>query len=251
MSDGISQFENFWRRMEFSSGGPYVHPDDEKYLTARDREIMKLNLLPIPVNGNLRSADVVILLLNPGFGDADAEWSNSYEIKLASEWATLHQRDWPTEYPLFDLNPALVDSGGAKYWAGPLGRMKGKLGHLAHALAAQKDHDHDHTHIRKELSNRIAVVQRVAYRSKSFRNLPLLKSSEESFRLAKALITEGEKLVVIPYGIQHWGYANPKQTERLVVYNHGLRSAHIAPTSAGYHAVVERLRRGPRSQVLI
>ena len=253
MSRGISQFEDFWRQMKFAPGEPYVHPDDKIALTARDVQIMGLNLPPIPVNGNLRSSDVVILMLNPGYSDLDALRGNAFskEIQLASEWANLHQRDWPNEYPMFDLNPDLVDSGGAEYWAGPLGRMKGKLGHLAHSLAAPEEHSH--SHIRKELANRIAVVQLVAYRSTAFADLQTnqkksgppqlrLKSSEEARKLARALVEEGEKLVVIPYGIQHWGYAKPVQTERLVVYKRGLREAHIAPTSAGYHAVLERLR---------
>ncbi len=202
---------------------------------------MQLDLLPIPVNGNLRNADVIILMLNPGFSDSDAQWGTAFSrsVLLDSERANLLQSDWPDKFPMFDLNPKLAGSGGAKYWAGPLGPMKGKLGHLAHALAGPDDYLHED--IRKELSNRIAIVQRVAYRSKSFRDLHRLRSSQEAFELARSLVAEGEKLVVIPYGIQHWGYPNPVKTSNLIVYKHGLRAAHIAPTSAGYRAVVERL----------
>lgn len=249
MSDGISRFEDFWRTMDITMGPPYVHAEDKEQLTERDREIMKLDLLPLPVNGNLRTADVVVLMLNPGFSEKDQSWgdSSSREGLMASERASLYQRDWPNEYPLFDLNPAFAGSGGAEYWAGPLGLMKGKFGHVAQALAAPEDRSH--SRIRCEIANRIAIVQLLAYRSTSFKDLQVkqpknagppqrrFKSSQEALKLADSLVKEGKKLVVVPYGIQHWGYKGPVTEEKLVVYRRGLREAHIAPTSAGYQVV--------------
>lgn len=257
MSEGISRFEEFWRRFDCAADAPYVHPDDSNSLTDRDRQHMQLNLLPLPVNGNLRSADLVILMLNPGFSDSDAKWGDASMRRslVASERANLHQRNWPNDYPMFDLNPDFVGSGGANYWTGGLGRMKGKLGHLAHELASAEDLDH--SSIRRELANRVAVVQLVAYRSTSFADLQSgqskagppqsrLRSSLEAIRLARALVREGEKLVVVPYGTQHWGYPGPVMRERLVVYRRGLREAHIAPTSPGYEPALRWLRQRSR-----
>jgi hypothetical protein len=253
MSEGISRYEEFWRRFDCVADAPYVHPEDWDLLTTRDRQHMQLNLLPLPVNGNLRSADVILLMLNPGFSDSDAKWGDASmrSALVASERANLQQRDWTNDYPFFDLNPDFVGSGGANYWAGPLGRMKGKLGHLANGLASAEDGDH--SSIRRELANRVAVVQLVAYRSTSFADLQSgqsragppqirLKSSLEAIQLARALVREGEKLVVVPYGIQRWGYPGPVMSERLVVYRPGLREAHIAPTSPGYEPAIQRLR---------
>lgn len=253
MSEGILRFEEFWRRFDCEGSAQQVHPDDSDSLTERDRQQMQLGLLPLPVNGNLRSADLVFLMLNPGFSESDREWGDVFSRRslVASETANLHQREWASDYPMFDLNPEFVGSGGANYWAGSLGRMKGKLGHLASALAAPDDGDH--SSIRRELANRVAVVQLVAYRSTSFADLQggqsragppqlRLKSSLEALELARALVREGDKLVVIPYGIQHWGYLSPVSSESLVVYKRGLREAHFAPTSAGYRPAIEKLR---------
>lgn len=254
MSNAISRFEDFWREMPMSNDGTSVlaHPQDEADLTGRDRQCMQLDLLPLPVNGNLRIADVVILMLNPGFGELDAHWGTpaSRLERLAGERANLHQTRWTSDYPMFDLNPVLAGSGGAKYWAGPLGPMKGKLGHLARALAnAEND---DPAEIRKELSNRIAVVQLVAYRSTAFKDLQSgqkkagppqhrLQSSNEALLLAHGLAKEQRKLVVVPYGTQHWRF--PTQvTKRLIVYRHGLRQAHFTSKSPGHHLIVETLR---------
>lgn len=254
MSNAITRFEDFWREMPISNDGTSVlaHPQDEADLTERDRQCMQLDLLPLPANGNLRTADVVILMLNPGFGELDPHWGTpaSRLERLAGERANLHQTRWTSDYPMFDLNPELAGSGGADYWAGPLGPMKGKLGHLARALANAGDHDH--AGIRKELSNRIAVVQLVAYRSTAFKDLQSgqkkagppqhrLESSKEALLLAHGLVKEHRKLVLVPYGIQHWNF--PAQvTKRLVVYKHGLRQAYFAPTSPGHHLIVETLR---------
>ena len=260
MSKAIARFEDFWRRMPLADAQPsgYVHPDDEEALTERDRACMQLKLLPLPVNGNLRSADVVILMLNPGFGERDGLWGtpSSRSERLDSESANVRQSRWNSDYPMFDLNPVLAGSGGAEYWAGPLGPMSGKLGHLAKALALPGDTHH--IEIRRELSNRIAIVQLVAYRSTKFKDLQSgqrksgppqrrLESSKEALLLARTLVEEQGKLVIVPYGIQHWGFTT-QVTKKLIVYRRGLRQAFFAPTSPGYQQLLATLRQSAPSK---
>lgn len=255
MSDAITRFEEFWRRLPLTNTRPseWVHPADDEYLTERDRTYMQLDLLPLPVNGNLRNAKVVILMLNPGFGERDAAWGtpSSRSERLGSEIANLRQIHKSSDYPMHELNPILTGSGGARFWAGSLGKTGGKLRHLAKALAPPNDEDH--IEIRKELSNHITVVQLVAYRSTKFSDLQggqrkegppqhRLQSSKEALLLAQSLIEEQDKLVVVPYGIQHWGLET-QVTSRLIVYRRGLRAANFTPISPGHHVILKTLSR--------
>lgn len=249
-TDAIARFEAFWREFEPGANGPHIHPKDRADISDRDRELMQFDLLPIPVNGNLRTAEVLILMLNPGFGSRDAEWGTpaTRQILRAGEMAALHQGDWSGDYPIFDLDPALVGSGGARFWGGEHDSPTGKFGHVITALAEAGT---SFTAARRALANRVAIVQLVAYRSTSFSALQQrqrrdgppqdrLESSTEALTLARALIAENRRLVIVPYGIDHWK-TQEGIAPNLVVYPPGRRSAHFAPTSPGYGPFVRRM----------
>src|SRR5690242_4396136 len=85
---------NFWRQCELTSA-PFAHPDDLPVLRQNGGRLidaervnfdafiagrrfgdfkdhrLHLSLLPIPYEGDLARAEIVILLLNPGFSYAD------------------------------------------------------------------------------------------------------------------------------------------------------------------------------------
>lgn len=247
----IEDFVTFWRRLEAAS--PYVHPDDLEALTPRDKALMQFSLLPLPINGNLHEAEIVILMLNPGFSEGDLTWgSQAQRASMAqSLLANIRQAGWPDRYAMFDLNPSFVGSGGADYWVGnELDRPGGKFGHLVSALA--DGCSISKSEARRFVAFKIAVLQLVAYRATSFRDLQngqqrygppqsRLASSGIARRLADFLIEEKQRLVVVPYGIQHWGFFSAESNSHLEVYRYGLREAHFAPSSPGFAPMLRRL----------
>jgi hypothetical protein len=70
MKSAVDTFLAFWRRFD-ATKRPFVHPEDQSLATQGDFE---LNLLPLPVNGNLTEAECVVLMLNPGLDPEDYEW---------------------------------------------------------------------------------------------------------------------------------------------------------------------------------
>ena len=65
MSQAITKFENFWRQMDLGYRERYVHPADASFMTPLEvaKSKLQLQVLPLPVNGNLRRADVILVML--------------------------------------------------------------------------------------------------------------------------------------------------------------------------------------------
>jgi hypothetical protein len=71
----IAAFVRYWRRYR-DTGAPHVHPEDKKTGLVRQGGFA-LNLLPVPIVGNLAQAEAVILVLNPGLDAEDHEWERN------------------------------------------------------------------------------------------------------------------------------------------------------------------------------
>ncbi len=112
MNSAVSEFTAFWSALP-TSGAPFVHPADAPFI--RDGEL-ELNLLPIPVNGNLSEAEAIVLTLNPGLDGEDYEWEQRQDFR-DSLVSNLRQ-DHPTSgYSLNYLNPKFAAHPGAGYWS--------------------------------------------------------------------------------------------------------------------------------------
>lgn len=232
----------------------YVHPDDEPFMTPARTEGLALHLLPLPVNGNLRHAEVLILMLNSGFGESDVLWEKAHPSEhramLASQRTNVHQSHTPDDYhPFYDLNPLFCDHPGAGYWKGGANLATAKrqakklasvITELAHTWRVSTDV------VDLTIASRVAVVELLAYRSTSFNHRGLFKklpSCAEALALVGSLVAENEKLVVVPRSVKEWGFSGPENnSENLVVYgaNQGL-SASLTTNSVGGQALLKRL----------
>ena len=260
MSNAISRFETFWRKLDVdSSHKQYVHPDDAPHMTPDSTKGLALHLLPLPVNGSLKRADVVILMLNSGFGDSDNVWEASrpkeHQVMLASQRANVHQsHDRGDHYPFYDLNPQFCDHPGAAYWKGGANlavpkRQARKLASIAAELGDAWNVSSDSVY--REMSNRVAVVELLSYRSTKFKHTGLfnkLPSCTESLKLVRGLVAENQKLIVIPRSVKSWGFAGSSDnTHNLIVYEPSQGAAASMTTrSAGGQAILARLKlKGP------
>lgn len=204
------------------------------------------SLLPIPYAGNLASADIFILMLNPGFheGDYYAEYENQ-EFRSAA-LNSLRQDFSDSSYWFQCLNPAFCWHPGYGYWTK-------KLGSLISELAKHHWEGNSQSAL-LEVSRRIAVVESVPYHSRSFKDgallneLPsalLVKSWVHEVLLPKAL--RGEAVVVVTRQSKNWGLKEIPGS--VVCYEKSeARGAHLSVNSRGGALILKKLlsQRGNR-----
>ncbi|KWT98153.1 MULTISPECIES: hypothetical protein [unclassified Variovorax] len=258
MSKGIERFERFWRELDLSPKSLYVHPKDEPHLDPTKHPQFQLQVLPIPVLGNLRTAEAVILTLNAGYGDNDEAWRKAWpkehEAMTAAQSANIQQQHTPGGYPFYDFNPAFRTHPGVAYWKGGAElavkqRQMAKLRGVATELGQNWKVPLEEVH--RVLAHKVAVLEWCPYRSKDFTATPSLKSLpsvQEAMELARNLVLEGEKLVIVTRHIDAWGYQGSADSgENLVVYDKAQgTSASLTMNSAGGRALLKRLlRAGP------
>lgn len=235
-----------------------MHPDDQLWLADTRAAEFSAHLLPQPINGNLRRAEVLILMPGARPGDDESLWSaqahpGERASMAAAQQANLLQSHGPADpYPFFDLDPRFSDHPGAAYWRGgaktamPAGRQARKLASLAAELAHVWATSEEVAF--RTLANRVAVLYLHAYPSAGSagagpslpKNLP---SCQEAVALVNGLLQENHKLIVIPRSPKEWGFNGPADNRKnLVVYDaaQGL-SASLGTFSAGGQAILKRL----------
>ncbi|MGO4390229.1 hypothetical protein AB4Z46_02640 [Variovorax sp. M-6] len=221
MQDGIKRFEEFWREMGTHSRDRFVHPKDEPFVAAGPPGPHQLHLQvpPIPANGSIRHADIVLFMLNPNFDAAkDAAWRqrNPDGAAVLDEClaANLHQTHAPGARAFYDVRSDLKDSPGASYW-----KTGGGFAEIAQALAGERGYSLDDAY--DEISRRVVVLQMVPYRSAKFGSRELIRkapSSAHARELAHFLADETDKLLVIQRSIDNWGFSYPSTRANVVVY---------------------------------
>ena len=192
--DALNSLIEHWRLFE-QSDDSFVHRRDRPF-QERGLDAVHTDIAPYPFVGNLRRADVWLLMLNSKLGPNDVreEGEEPYHTLF---WRNLKQDFSDQEYPLISLDPSLEGTGTYQYY----NRTRG-LAALIKALS-------DRANItlfeaRRMLSQRLAIVELLPYRSSTFpRNLRQLPS----VNLARAAAREAAltKLLVVPWGIEAWG----------------------------------------------
>lgn len=245
MKSAEQAFIEYWG--QFNVGGTsLVHPEDASIARQGDFE---LSLLPIPINGSLAQADVIILMLNPGLDAEDYEWESDPEFR-ASLIRNLNQNHRATDYPLLYLDPKFAQHPGAGYWSRVRipkrpKRDKQKLRGVIETVAKR-----DRVSIeaaRAHVARRIAIIQLCPYHSKNMSRRDLLKKLPSCVR-ARAfvhdLVSSGTRLVVATRSVREWGFAGPVTSDNLIVYPGSLGiSASLSLSSAGGAAIVRRISR--------
>lgn len=221
VQDEIQRFEDFWREMGTHSRDRFVHPQDEPFVVAGPPgpHQLQLQVLPIPANGSVRHADIVLFMLNPNFNAAkDAAWRQRSPASAAALdgciTANLHQLHAPDARAFYDVRSDLKDSPGASYW-----KTGGGFAEIAQSLAGERGYSLDDAY--DEISRRVVVLQMVPYRSAKFGSRKLIDKTPSSARarkLAHFLADETDKLLVVQRSIDNWGFSYPSMRANVVVY---------------------------------
>ena len=256
----MSEIIEFWQRYDLKKP-PYIHPDDATILEERwngyvdSKPCLKfaqflkssrfgdftdtrlhLSLIPVPYGGDLKHAEIVILLLNPGFSYTDYYAETEVPEFRKQLIKNLYQDFKGLEFPFIWLNPAFCWHSGFNWWEK---KLRGVL-----RVIADEKFKGDYLKALQHLAQRIAHLELVPYHSPSFSGHGLI-AKLESARTAKAY-AQGEllattkqrkKSVIITRRKADWGLSS---SERITVYEGGhTRGASLGPNTAGGRAILK------------
>jgi hypothetical protein len=252
---------NFWQRCPLD-GPLFPHPEDWPVLTRQGgRHIdaepkdfatfvagarfgdfadtrLHMSLLPIPYGGDLRAAEIVILLLNPGFSFTDYYAETRVPAFRTRLERTLTQDFSGTEFPFLWLDPEYCWHSGFVWW-------ERKLRDVAH-LVAERRFNGRYLDALRDLARRVAHVELVPYHSPSFRahglidDLPSVRLVRQFARTSlAAAATRDERTIIVTRQVSAWGL--PPDTRNLIVYEGGqTRNASLGRTTPGGRAILAR-----------
>jgi hypothetical protein len=258
----VEDLVNFWKALD-SKTAPFAHPEDlpilrsikngqlideepkktyrdfvegVRFANSDDRRL-ELSLLPVPYTGDLKKADIIILLLNPGLGDSDY-WGEfnvpSYRERIER---TLRQDLDDAEYPFCYLDPEICWSGGFRYWE--------KKFHSVISLIANEKFNGRYLDALRDFSSRLATVELVPYHSPTFGGHPLI-GTLPSVNLIQRFVREnllpdvenGEKTLIVTRRAKDWGM--PVSPHVIVYQGWETRGANLGPASSGGKAILRR-----------
>lgn len=251
----------FWKQLDVYKH-PLIHPSDLAVMTAEERKELlfksrsfgrylsqeemgvrkssklHVSLLPQPYSGNLATAKVVILLLNPGLGLGDyyAEYRHQrFRKKLI---ANLHQKLSKSNFPFLWLDPENCWHPGHSWW-------DRKLRDVVAAIANEYDKSYYDT--LSYVSKRIAAIELAPYHSlnfgtgalaRRFRSVRLIKRFAHDVLRPKALA--GRCRIVATRQVREWGLTGPRS--KIVLYSKGMaRGASLGPNTKGGKAILAAL----------
>ncbi len=252
---------DFWKRCDLAEP-PFAHPDDWQFLRRQNGKHIDadpkdfdgfvtsprfgdpsdhrfhLSLLPVPYGGDLARADIVILLLNPGFSYIDyyAEtrvpaFRRRLEKNLAQEFAGV-------EFPFLWLDPEFCWHSGFIWWEKKLRRLIEKI--------AEGKFSGRYLYALRDLSSRLAIVELVPYHSLSFQGHALIDCLP-SVAQARCYVHDvllpatktGVKTVIVTRQKDAWGLKD--RGEHLEIYSGGqTRGASLGPGTPGGGAILKR-----------
>jgi len=203
-----------------------------------DDKRLHLSLLPAPYGGDLRNADIFVLLLNPGFVLTDYYAETCVpEFRHRLEGMPA-QNFYGIEFPFIRLDPAYCWHGGFLWW-------ERKLREVIRIIAKEKFWGcyFDALH---NLSRRLAHVALVPYHSPAFNAHQLidhLPSVQAARRFAAdrsaGAARNGVNTIIIARQRKAWRLQG--QIPNLVAYEGGLaRGASLGPNTSGGQAILKR-----------
>lgn len=193
-----------------------------------------LGLLPMPFVGNLRTASIFLLMLNPGarphdfFGESEVP---EYRNEL---FATLHQEDGIEGL----LDPRFAWHGRYGYWESKLSKLFVRLASNGETYGAA----------RHRVSAKIAALELVPYHSTRYALPDHLLRRLKSVELMRSYVSDvivpraraGDALVIVGRAANKWG-AFPRSTNIVTYSGPAARSAHLTPDSLGGKAMLRFL----------
>jgi hypothetical protein len=245
-----------WRKCNLESP-PYVFPDDETYLSrfsvskiycSFDEYVaspefgvfdinLHLGLLPIPFAGNLETASIFILMLNPGLsaGDYFAE-QKVMEFRNA-HIRSLRQENADDEFPFIFLNPAFAWHPGFGYWQKKFHNVIDEI---------RKQYGISYQNAMSILSKKLACLELLPYHSKSFgvgsllNQLPSVKVMRNYVQdVVVPKVMADKAIAIATRQVKMWQLPEHRN---IVVYEGGeTRSAHLTISSRGGQAIAKKL----------
>lgn len=176
-------------------------PDQDAVIaeTRRKKSRLQAHLIPQPYVGDIRKADIVFCLLNPGF-----DFSNYISELPGTEFrrmkiANLHQEIDGFRYPFFEIDPVLAETGAFRWWWPKFEKM-------AEGLVADGREFGDAV---ETLARRVCCIEILPYHSKDGRALgdttiAKMQSSRLAVAAVKAKAKEGS-LVLLFRSYSNWG----------------------------------------------
>jgi hypothetical protein len=236
--NAIERLIEHWAGLE-PSASSWIHPADQEALSGAGA--FDLGFVPYPYVGDIRNADIWVLMLNSNIGPKDAiQEATPY---FAERLRTNLRQDLATyEYPMLSLDPKLHDTGTYEYY-----NTRNGLSKLVAEFARRTGRaDAD---ARRDLAHRLAVVQLMPYRSTSGVPQALLGGAMPSVQLARAAVKKAveSKLVVMPRSARNWGFDYGAREPNLFVFKADqARSASLRPggSCGGGDAILKRLAGG-------
>ncbi len=190
----------------------YVLPEDFAAIAHhRHYSNLRLDTLPDQVIGGLDNAEVVFLLLNPGFDDKDIT------VNLAlPEFVEANRRNLTDAYssPFYYFGGGLEATGGYIWWARILKPLI-KAG-VAEAM----------------LRDRIMAIEYFPYHSKSYKNLPIVPSQQYAFDLVREAIRR-QKTIIIMRSPKLWLEAVPALTDYPYMTLNSWLNVTVSPKNLG------------------
>ena len=162
--------------LDLPASPPFIAPIDRPGLTPLLRKCdLKLDLLPQPWTGNVNTAEVFVLALNPGFRPTD--YDHLRNADYAEQWRLA--LSFQTRTPFYFLDPALRGVGGGQYWQRRLRDLIAVAGMEA-------------------VAEKVICVEHFAYKSARYRPLGVtLPSQQYSFELVRTAIIDRKQIVVM------------------------------------------------------
>ena len=206
----------------------------EKILTPDKRFL--LNLIPQPFAGNILTAKVYVLLLNPGFGLLDIfaeEQSKEFRRELVKALSGNRQ--------LWGLNPKY-------YWTGGFGWISRKIRTLVETIGQERKWSIPKT--LEFFSEHIAILELVPYHSSTFSLAKGTMDQLEFVRLIKNFLHEeivprarkGDCTIIVTRKSKDWELRT--ETNNVVIYQPSeARAAHLSMNTRGGKAILSQLRK--------
>lgn len=171
--------DNPWVNLPSSS--PFVLPHDNSLLNKYSAQLvgpkaLHLEKLPLPYVGCPNKARIILLALNPGFGEHDIDEQNNVSGYAEQFHSNLTCQN---DTNLFFLQPKFEDTGGYRWWRRHLGEIIRMYG-------------------METVATRLACVQAFPYSSEKYERClqhVTLPSQEYTFSLVRQAMNDGKPIV--------------------------------------------------------
>jgi hypothetical protein len=197
-------------------------------------------LLPIPYAGDLATANIFILLLNPGLSHGD--YYAEYEARgfRDAHVKNLYQQDMNSSYPFHMLDPIYSWHPGFVYW-------EKKFNNILTQLSSDRRITYQES--LSYLSKHVACLELSGYHSKNYKALPskkrLMSTTLMIDFVQKDLLPrarDNEISIIVTRGSSHWGISETETNPAVVVYAGAeTQAAHLTSGSRGGAEIIRKL----------